>query len=88
MILKLTGMILTREQVEKIAANNPDTTEIDFSEADVYSASAMHQIVCSFPQATMSGLEGGNKEQYEWVLTAMNSEGFKRNQKGHTETES
>lgn len=69
--LKLEGFILTREQVTELAQENPDVTEVDLTDAKVYSASAMHELVLRFPNATMTGVEGYNKETYEWVLNAL-----------------
>lgn len=68
MILKPTGLICTRYQVQKIAAQNADVTEVDFSEAEVIGVSTMHQFLLSFPGAQMTGLYEWNKEQYDMVL--------------------
>ena len=81
MILKPTGRICTRFAVEQLVAAHPDVEEIDFSEVDVYSTSAMHQFVSSYPNAKMSGLEGWNKDQYDWVIAVINSDEFKRNRR-------
>lgn len=70
MILKLEGMICTRYEVEELAKAHADVTEIDFSDAKVYSASAMDSFIGQFPGATFTGLDNWNREQYEWVLEA------------------
>lgn len=70
-VLKLIGLVISREEVTRLAGTHPDVTEIDFSAAKVYSASAMHELVLRFPNVKMTGLEGGNKETYEWVLDAI-----------------
>lgn len=70
MKLKLEGVICTRYEVEELAKEHNDITEIDFSDVKVYSASAMDSLIGLFPGAAMTGLNGWNAEQYEWVLAA------------------
>ena len=79
-VLKLNDLICTRWHVKKLAEENPDTTEIDFSDAQIAGVSTMHQFLLSFPNVTLTGLAGWNAQHYEWVLEAINSEEFKRNQ--------
>lgn len=71
MILKPTGRIISRSEVEKLAAAHPNVTELDLSEVEVLGGSAMHQFVASFAGATFTGLEGWNKQEYEWVMKAV-----------------
>ena len=71
MKLRPIGMIPTRWHVEQLAKEVSDVTEIDLSKAEVIGASAMHQFLLSFPGAEITGLEGWNKQQYEWVMAAV-----------------
>lgn len=71
MILKPAGTIISRRAVERLAADNPDVTEVDLSETDVIGGSTMHQFICSFSSATFTGLEGWNKQEYEWVMKTL-----------------
>jgi hypothetical protein len=74
-VLKLVGFVISRHQITELASAHPDVTEVDFTHAKVYSASAMHELVLRFSSATMTGLEGYNKETYEWVLDAIKRQG-------------
>jgi hypothetical protein len=85
MILVLNDLICTRWHVEQLAKDNHHVTEIDFTLAQIAGVSTMHQFVLSFPNAKLTGLEGWNAKQYEWVVEAINSEEWKRNQVGNRE---
>jgi hypothetical protein len=67
-ILKPTGMIISRQEVERLAAAHPDVTELDLSEANIIGGSAMHQMIASFAGATFTGMDDWTKEQYGWVM--------------------
>lgn len=75
--LALKGMIATRYTVQCLAEEHKDVTEIDFSRVEFVGFTAMHQILVSFPGATLTGMTGFVKEQYESVLEVTGSDEWK-----------
>lgn len=68
MKLKLEQDIVTRYQVEKLAEQHPDVTEIDWNGHEAYSASAIDQILRSFPDAAHTGMSEYTKHEFGWVM--------------------
>lgn len=78
--LTLTGMIATRYAVQELAKQHPGVTQIDFSRVEFVGFTAMHQILVSFPDATLTGMTGFVKEQYDSVLEVTGSDEWNKNQ--------
>lgn len=68
MILKLDKDIVTRYQVERLTEANPDVSEVDFSAVEVYSASAMHEMMLRYPVAKFTGMTTWTEKLFEDVI--------------------
>lgn len=68
MKLKLEQDIVTRYQVTKLAEANPGVTEIDWNGHEAYSASAIDQLLRSFPNTAHTGMSEYTKREFAWVM--------------------
>jgi hypothetical protein len=75
--LALKGMIATRYAVQCLAEEHKDVTDIDFTNVEFVGFTAMHQILLSFPGATLTGMTGFVKEQYDAVIEVTGSDEWK-----------
>lgn len=80
--LALKGMIATRYTVQCMAQEYANVTDIDFTQVEFVGFTAMHQILVSFPGATLTGMTGFVKEQYDAVIEITASDEWKKNQGG------
>jgi hypothetical protein len=67
MILKLDKDIVTRYQVERLAADNPGVTEIDWNGHEAYSVSAIDEMLRRFPNVVHIGASNYTKSELAWV---------------------
>jgi hypothetical protein len=70
MKLTLTETIVTRHQVKQLDAP-PGVTEVDFNGQEVYSGSAMHELIIRFRGAEFTHMPKFTRRQYEWVIKKM-----------------
>lgn len=70
MKLILTETITTRLQVRQLAAPD-DVTEVDFNGQEVYSGSAMHELIVRFRGARFTNMSAWTANEYEWVKHTM-----------------
>jgi hypothetical protein len=75
--LRLTGMIATRYTVQCLAEEHKGVTDIDFTNCEFVGFTAMHQLLISFPDATLTGMTGFVKEQYDAVIEVTGSDEWK-----------
>lgn len=68
MKLKLEQDIVTRLQVERLAVDNPDVTEIDWNGHESYSASAIDEMLRRFPNVAHIGMSEWTKHEFGWVM--------------------
>lgn len=82
MILKLDKDIVTRHQVERLAEANPDVTEVDFADIEVYSASAMHEMMLRYPAAKFVGMTSWTEKLFEDVIEMVRQMEERKNDTG------
>lgn len=71
MRLKLDKNIVTRYQVQHLAEDYPDTTEIDWNGHEAYSASAIDELIRRFPNAVHINVSDYTRREMAWVLNVI-----------------